>query len=63
MEVPASVCLTRQDLVGHVADEAFVEPEPRLVQQDLPLQRSAAVGDGTSKAAGAFAAHLRKKRR
>lgn len=61
VEVPASVCLARQDLVGHIPDETFVEPEPRLVQQDLPLQRSAAVGDGPPETAGAFAAHLKTK--
>lgn len=60
MEVPAPVCLAGQDLVGHIAHKALVQTQPRLVQQDLPLQRAAAIGDGSSEAAGAFAAHLRK---
>lgn len=60
VEVPASVRLTGQDLVGHIANKAFVQTQPRLVQQDLPLQRAAAIGDGSSETAGAFAAHLRQ---
>lgn len=61
MEVPASVRLAGQDLVGHITDEAFVQTQPRLVQQDFPLQCAAAIGDGPSEAAGAFAAHLTKR--
>lgn len=60
VEVPAPVCLAGQYLVGHIADEAFVQTQARLVQQDLPLQRAATVGYGSSETAGAFAAHLRK---
>lgn len=58
VEVPAPVRLAGQDLVSHVADEALVQTQARLVQQDLPLQRAAAVGDGPAEAAGALAAHL-----
>lgn len=61
MEVPATIRLAGEDLIGHVADEAFVQAQARLVQQDLPLQRAAAVGDGASEAAGAFTAHLRRR--
>lgn len=61
VEVPASVRLAGQDLVGHIANKAFVQTQPRLVQQDLPLQRAAAIGNGSSETAGALAAHLRKK--
>lgn len=61
MEVPATIRLAGQDLVGHVADKALVQTQPRLVQQDLPLQRAAAVGDGSSETAGALTAHLRKR--
>lgn len=61
MEVPATIRLAGQDLIGHVADEAFVQAQARLVQQDLPLQRAAAVGNGASEAAGAFTAHLREE--
>lgn len=60
MEVPATIRLAGQDLIGHIADETFVQTQPRLVQQDLPLQRAAAVGNGSSETAGAFTAHLRK---
>lgn len=60
VEVPASVRLAGQDLIGHIAHKTFVQTQPRLVQQDLPLQRAAAIGDGSSETAGAFAAHLRK---
>lgn len=60
VEVPAPVRLAGQDLVGHIADEPFVQAQPRLIQQDLPLQRAAAIGNGPSETAGAFAAHLRK---
>lgn len=60
VEVPASVCLAGQDLVGHIANKTFVQTQPRLVQQDFPLQRAATIGDGPSETAGAFAAHLRK---
>ena len=58
VEVPAPVRLAGQDLVGHIAHKAFVQAQPRLVQQDLPLQRAAAIGDGSSETAGALAAHL-----
>lgn len=61
VEVPASVCLAGQDLIGHVANETFVQAQPRLVQKNLPLQRAAAIGDGSSKTAGALAAHLEKR--
>lgn len=61
VEVPAPVRLTGQDLVGHIADKAFVQTQPRLIQQDLPLQRAAAIGDGSSETAGAFTAHLREQ--
>lgn len=61
MEVPATVRLAGQDLVGHIADKTFVQTQPRLVQQDLPLQRAAAIGDGPSETAGALTAHLRKR--
>lgn len=63
VEVPAPVCLAGQDLVGHVADKALVQAQPRLVQEDLPLQRAPAIGDGPSEAAGALAAHLRGRKR
>lgn len=62
VEVPAPVRLAGQDLVGHVADEALVQAQPRLVQEDLPLQRAPAIGDGPSEAAGALAAHLRGRK-
>lgn len=62
VEVPAPVCLAGQDLVGHVADKALVQAQPRLVQEDLPLQRAPAIGDGPSEAAGALAAHLRGRK-
>lgn len=61
VEVPASVRLAGQDLVGHVANKAFVQAQPRLVQQNLPLQRAAAIGDGSSETAGALTAHLRRR--
>lgn len=61
MEVPATIRLAGQDLIGHIADKAFVQTQPRLIQQDLPLQRAAAVGDGSSETAGALAAHLRNR--
>lgn len=61
VEVPASVRLAGQDLVGHIAHETLVQTQPRLVQQDLPLQRAAAIGDGSTETAGALAAHLRKR--
>lgn len=60
VEIPASVCLTGQDLVGHIANKAFVQTQACLVQQDLPLQGAAAIGDGSSETAGAFAAHLKQ---
>jgi len=60
VEVPAPVRLAGQDLVSHVADKAFVQTQARLVQQDLPLQRAAAICNGPSEAAGALTAHLRK---
>lgn len=60
VKVPASVRLARQDLVGHVTNKTFVQAQPRLVQQDLPLQRAAAIGDGSSETAGALTAHLQK---
>lgn len=63
VEVPAPVCLAGQDLVRHIADEALVQAQPRLVQEDLPLQRAPAIGDGPSEAAGALAAHLRGRKR
>lgn len=62
VEVPAPVRFAGQDLVGHVADEALVQAQPRLVQEDLPLQRAPAIGDGPSEAAGALAAHLRGRK-
>lgn len=61
MEVPATIRLAGQDLIGHIADKPFVQTQPRLIQQDLPLQRAAAVGDGSSETAGALTAHLRKR--
>lgn len=60
MEVPASVGLAGQDLIGHVANKTFVQAQPCLVQENLPLQRAPAIGDGSSKTAGALAAHLKK---
>lgn len=63
VEVPASVGLAGQDLVGHVANETFVQAQPRLVQEDLPLQRAPAIGDGSSKTAGALAAHLEERQK
>lgn len=63
MEVPASVRLAGQDLVGHIANKTFVQTQPRLVQQDLPLQRAAAIGDGPSETAGALTAHLRRSQK
>lgn len=62
VEVPASVSLAGQDLVGHIAHEALVDAQARLVQQDLALQRAPAVSDGPSKAAGTFTAHLGRGR-
>lgn len=61
MEVPAPVRLAGQDLVGHIANKAFVQAQPRLIQQDLPLQCAAAIGNGPSETAGALTAHLRKR--
>lgn len=61
VKVPAPVCLTGQDLVGHITNKTFVQTQPRLVKQDLPLQSAAAIGDGSSETAGALTAHLRKK--
>lgn len=61
VEVPASVRLAGQDLVGHIANKTFVQTQPRLVQENLPLQRAAAIGDGSSETAGALTAHLRKR--
>lgn len=63
VEVPAPVRLTGQDLVGHIAHKALVQTQPRFVQQDFPLQRAAAIGDGSTETAGAFAAHLKKAKR
>lgn len=63
VEVPAPVRLTGQDLVGHVADKALVQAQPRLIQEDLPLQRAPAISDGPSEAAGALAAHLSGRKR
>ena len=60
VEVPASVRLTGQDLVGHIAHKTLVQTQSCLVQQDLPLQRATAIGNGSSETAGAFAAHLGK---
>lgn len=60
VEVPASVRLAGQDLIGHIANKAFVQTQPRLVQQDLPLQCAAAIGDGPSETAGALTAHLKR---
>lgn len=60
VEIPTSVRLAGQDLVGHVTDETLIKTQPRLIQEDLPLQCAAAIGDGSSETAGAFAAHLRK---
>lgn len=37
VEVPTPVRLAGQDLVGHIAHKTFVQTQPRLVQQDLPL--------------------------
>lgn len=61
MEVPAPVRLAGQDLIGHIANETFVQAQPCLVQQNLPLQRAAAIGDGSSETAGALTAHLRTR--
>lgn len=61
VEIPAPVSFAGQDLVGHITDETFIKTQPRLVQKDLPLQCAAAIGDGSSETAGAFAAHLRKR--
>lgn len=61
VEVPASVRLAGQDLVGHIADKTFVQTQPRLVQQDLPLQRAAAISNGPSETAGALTAHLGRR--
>lgn len=61
MEVPATIRLAGQDLIGHIADKPFVQTQARLIQQDLPLQRAAAVGDGSSETAGALTAHLRRR--
>lgn len=63
VEVPASVRLAGQDLIGHIANKTFVQTQPCLVQQNLPLQRAAAIGDGSSETAGALTAHLRKRRK
>lgn len=63
VEVPASVGLAGQDLIGHIANKALVEAQPRLVQQNLPLQSAAAIGDGSPEAAGTFTAHLRESQK
>lgn len=60
VEVPAPVRLAGQDLIGHITNETLVQAQPCLVQQNLPLQRAAAIGDGSSETAGALTAHLRK---
>lgn len=63
VEVPASVCLAGQDLISHIANKPFVQTQPRLVQEDLPLQSAAAIGDGASETAGALTAHLGKNKK
>lgn len=63
VEVPASVCLAGQDLISHIANKTFVQTQPRLVQEDLPLQSAAAIGDGSSETAGALTAHLWKDKK
>lgn len=61
VEVPASVRLTGQDLVRHIANKTLVQTQPRLIQQDLPLQCAAAIGNGSSETAGALTVHLRTR--
>lgn len=60
VEVPTPVRLAGKDLVGHITNKTFVQAQPRLVQQDFPLQCAAAIGDGTTETAGAFTGHLKK---